>query len=756
MSNRRRSSSIRRNNKFKIELAKFLKDKDVPQWYRAFSTFQLNAADQLMMSIRDDVEQDTAHRVRYCLSVLGLQPLLENKDLKLIMQLSGGNDLAFLWFLMESHYKTSNENEYSLNEQLILSGIAHLDMITTLRGLDGLLPRGHKSKRTIAKYNANIKVNNKIPKKMRIVGDGKLMPYFQRLERPKQINATHNLKRPDYKVRFRAYEKYKDANYEPPNEKNRWFAMYTFKETVRVPLTELRLYFDGFFKEIGNNNTGEKAAIRIIDSALRNLDTYSEKTNLCLHHQRELEDLEQKKIVQEVEKREKCLQSLDLFNRKKKEERLTRIHEALEKEVAIYRSKYKDKVKNNKEYLHMLSNANYSEYSIRDDGSFCTLEPYLQEERIEQIVQSDANIQSQGQKSKLRLLGGGTVKRDTVTSFLDMKRSSILSETDRLYIQKYDYGHQKTISPTASQLFFESPTGNKPYKFNYEKIFNCEYYFNRDKFIKKVCARMLEENANSKIDHCYDMPNVGEVARKYADTKWDEQQKTMRQCYHRTRKAIGLTSIENLDAQQHLPQTQELPSDMPAQGFYDCEDKELMHSMLRSALAHLAKNPKYVLASLPDCHKLPCLREWIYERYGKRYTYAERVADFAHSRKISKGINNLRLGVQVPTTYDVGKIAYLHPKSTCHKYMLKKAKRMRADYFRQTNKAYMENARLMWLTMNDAQCSISQRDIFFSYMPQRMNDLHHINPWSLRQVKDMKTPHDKRQREQRSKATDGF
>lgn len=68
----------------------------------------------------------------------------------------------------------------------------------------------------------------------------------------------------------------------------------------------------------------------------------------------------------------------------------------------------------------------------------------------------------------------------------------------------------------------------------------------------------------------------------------------------------------------------------------------------------------------------------------------------------------------------------------------------------------MENARLMWLTMNDPQCSISQRDIFFSYMPQRMNDLHHINPWKLRQVKDMKTYHDKRRKEQRSKATDEF
>ena len=116
------------------------------------------------------------------------------------------------------------------------------------------------------------------------------------------------------------------------------------------------------------------------------------------------------------------------------QERLTRIHESLEKEVAIYRSKYKDKVKNNKEYLHMLSNDNYSEYSIRDDGSFCTLEPSLPEEGIEQIGQNDANTQSQGYKSKLRLPGGGKWKRKTVTSFLDMQGSTMLAKAiDYIY-----------------------------------------------------------------------------------------------------------------------------------------------------------------------------------------------------------------------------------------------------------------------------------------------------------------------------------
>lgn len=83
-------------------------------------------------------------------------------------------------------------------------------------------------------------------------------------------------------------------------------------------------------------------------------------------------------------------------------------------------------------------------------------------------------------------------------------------------------------------------------------------------------------------------------------------------------------------------------------------------------------------------------------------------------------------------------------------------KRLRNAFFQQTGKAHMENARLMWLTMNDAMCSISQRDIFFSYMPQRIKDLHYHNPWSLRQVRDMKMPWKNRLKQQRESAQNKF
>ncbi|CAD7012072.1 unnamed protein product [Ceratitis capitata] len=756
------SSQTLRNRKFKLKLAKFLKDKDIPQWYRAFSTFQLNAMDKLMSAIRDDVEQDTSHRVRYCLSVLGLQPLLGNKGLRMMMHLSGGNDLAFLWFLMEFHYKTPDENDYSLNEQLIISAIAHLDMITTLRGLDSILPQGHRARRPYRELKRKYKAKQESAKFMKFEKNGKLQPYFEKLERPIQIAVTNKLKRPDFKVRFRAYEKYKDPHYEPPNEKNRWFAMYTFRESVRIPVAELRLYFDGFFQNIVNENrSGEKTALTIIDSAIKNLNLSRKEKSVCIHHQREAENMNAQRAMKQVQEKEKCLARLELF-RKQKQARLSRIHETLEREVNAYRALYKEKEKTKygKQYLSMLSNEQYNEYSIEENAQSCITPPSSSDESTHTVqAMPSATYKLQSKKETTRIRGGVDYTREASITFLPtpQENSSTLNAEDREYLLNYDYGHSKTVSPTTSQYFFTSPTQHQPYKFNYDKIFNCEYKGNnRVKFIRKICARTLQDRQDEELSRCFDMPTVAGVAKQYADNYWVEKHVEMRKGYIDIRKQIGLTEVEDLSAQGHLPSSEDMPADMPKLGFYDCEDKELMHRMLRIALSHLAKNPKYVLASLKDCHKLPFLREWIYQRYGKRYTQAERIADFKLSRKMLIGINNLKAGVRIPRSSDIAKNAILKKKSTCHSYLNKKVKRLRNAFFQQTGKAHMENARLMWLTMNDAMCSISHRDIFFSYMPQRIKDLHYHNPWSLRQVRDMKMPWKNRLKQQRESAQNKF
>jgi hypothetical protein len=49
------------------------------------------------------------------------------------------------------------------------------------------------------------------------------------------------------------------------------------------------------------------------------------------------------------------------------------------------------------------------------------------------------------------------------------------------------------------------------------------------------------------------------------------------------------------------------------------KNKEKILKLLREAIDVMRNNPKFVLAALPQCHRLPILREWILQRYGVKY-----------------------------------------------------------------------------------------------------------------------------------------
>ena len=236
-------------------ILEYITKKDVPGWLRGTSRYQMNAANILLHAIRDDTQQHTCYRVRECLATIGLNPLPKSKDIKLVMQLSGLNDLAFLYFLMEMYYKTSTEKNnvktYSMNEQLIMSSICHLDMITTLRGLDRILPDGRKSRKW--KYakrlaerqklcakrfdmiNSQLKALEPDKKNDNIQDKQKLKsPYFKNLGRPKFIGTCPIMTIPDFRVKFGSYKKYQDKEYIVENESTRWFATFEFNGEKRM------------------------------------------------------------------------------------------------------------------------------------------------------------------------------------------------------------------------------------------------------------------------------------------------------------------------------------------------------------------------------------------------------------------------------------------------------------------------------------------------------------------------------------------
>lgn len=161
----------------------------VPSWYRGVSQFQKKSADRLLNAIRDDCAQRTTYRTMRCLESIGLDPLPTKRQLHTILQYCGGSDLALLWFLMEWLYREIESDSYSVNEQLIMTSIAHLDMNTTLKELDRILPPAQNKITKMSKKKRRI--GGKLSSKnIRKFSEWKELPYFERLPQPlhKKIN----------------------------------------------------------------------------------------------------------------------------------------------------------------------------------------------------------------------------------------------------------------------------------------------------------------------------------------------------------------------------------------------------------------------------------------------------------------------------------------------------------------------------------------------------------------------------------------
>lgn len=221
----------------------FLRNKDVAPWFRGTSIFHLQGSNELFNAIRDDTEQRTTHRVMNCLNLIGLDPIISSKEIASLMRLSRGNDLAFLWFLMEMHYKSPQPTNIGVNEQLICTAICHLDMITTLRELDRILPCGQtaQSNNKQVRKPERVATHLCVEGSQRVLRDSKyVLPYFEQLRRPTTYGMPLTISIPNYEVNFSLYAAYKDPNYKVPNESNRWYADYDFNPGRRVAYDIIR------------------------------------------------------------------------------------------------------------------------------------------------------------------------------------------------------------------------------------------------------------------------------------------------------------------------------------------------------------------------------------------------------------------------------------------------------------------------------------------------------------------------------------
>ncbi|XP_036334570.1 uncharacterized protein LOC118745153 [Rhagoletis pomonella] len=761
-------SEMKFRNKRIIET--FVRNADVPKWYRGLSSFQLTAASQLQYAIRDDLEQGTTHRVKALLDRIGLRPTLGESQIRFVMFLSGANDLAFLWFVKEMYYNSDNTN-YSVNEQLIFSSIARLDLVFTLRGLDRVLPPQQPTKREIRRMkiaeqknakkrlqNASSSSENRTVTSIRIKYK---LPYFDELVRPRLYE--HSLiSHPPACRSESAHKDIRDLTYVTPNEGNRWFAEYNLQPGKRTGVQMLTEKINEMFKEkipkqsLLVKNVFDEHVYKNMRWTNEHNDNELQKT-LCLQHKTLLEM--EKTIEHElrVRAREKCLRYFDAET-PKSEERIARIRRQIEQDVNVHMKQLKKLADRTRSHLQIWSQENIhdcdskietlwhgvaqnkctkSERVIRQGG-----ENYLDERNKPTSSKSAININNISEKQsnpshsiggylnvqsqvRLKCCDNEVVCRSSAAEHKRKRGSSNASKLQRVrdilhnktcdcgykYMENYDCGHSE-VQQNECNPYFKAPEENQPYKFDYQRVFhfqNDDSPLNVQNEFLKIITSDLNLNKNDPNTP----KNLNEAIKQYAKKIFKE--------------SVAAKNEELAEQQKRNVGTGRRYPFLDAElDYYDPDDEKLMQNMLKNALEFLANDPKYVLASMPDAHKLPSLLSWIETRYGKEYTREQLRKVHDDSKATIHALKQMTVDVMLPSAKLLGEAIMVN--YNCRDYLVKKTKKLRKEYYDKVNASIMDQSRTFYMAIKPNICG-NARDTFFAYMPAREADIQQFRIW---------------------------
>ncbi|XP_073811145.1 uncharacterized protein [Musca autumnalis] len=695
----------------------FLRNKDVAPWFRGTSIFHLRGANQLFNAIRDDAEQRTSHRVKACLNLIGLEPIPSSKDLKFLMTLSRGNDLAFLWFLREMHYKNSDPKVFNLNEQLICSAICHLDMISTLRELDKILPKGGTS---IDHPNAkNEDCRNE--EETRLEGKTKssdkkyVLPYFEKLTKPHSYGKPLTIDIPNFKVQFRTYASYADPNHTVCNESNRWFAGYDF-------------------------NPGRRVAYQVIQNAIANIFenfqavklSHKSVDVLCAYHKaiKNIEDGYKNEL--RVQLRDKCLKKFfgnkrEMVQKRKGLVKLS-LHRAIEAQLCKIR---KQTMADRRQFFlkTITSECNVVDVNVGGEFDGC----------CKKSIVADGTQMNEATKSSVtENLKQTNLGDNQINLLLNGKSPSQISLFAAKYIKNYDFGHVGE-TPKTSKTFFHGPAKHTPFMFDYKKIFQSKIKPQNEDWCTQAFLHALDKDIATLNELQGAASKLEVAAKECASNIW--------------LKKLQKYQGEFDDSEKMLLSSWPLKQ-YPPDGKYDTEDRTLMDKMLADAFDYMRKNPKFVLVQLPEAHKLPMLREWIARRFGKVYTPKDRYDSYSYSLKVFHALDRMSFDFPTPTASQIGKNHFV--SYNCKKYLGMKVDAIKRRFYRRLDTAIMKQSRTYWFAMRGYLCSGPgpPRQTFFAYMPSRLRDVQRFRLWRCSEHRPDKAAWDKRRNIQRSLKSD--
>lgn len=747
-------------NKSNLEkcLEDYMQKYDIPSWYYGMSLYQEDAVKNLTDDVRDDFEQGSSYRVERCLNALGLTSSLTSKKIRNMVQLSRGNSIAFLFFILEGYCKTFNCDEsYSIQEQILMTAIAKLDVNKTLHGLHQVLPPGNTSKKKQVKTQQLGHHKDKVKmfkiNKPKPPGRPHISPYFQKLPRPKVNKLNLKSQEQTFVVPFSFWPLNAEPNYGQVATRP-WFVDYKLKPVARLVKSVISEAVEKFFKK-GLSMTKCNLTVASNDDP-----------QLCKYHR--FMSLEESLIKDELKviARDRCLQMVEVFS-KKQEARKQKILDLLEHDIDECAQKYTNFANVDHTDLTVLKSASCilcqakiktpdptpGKKIITGDEKTCInhaeiLKGYTGKRltgggpNIENIPINDNFDPCKPQDLETKEENHNIVTKSDLTNtneqISNKKRISLLSPCYK--VTSADPVQVKMIAKMTKKKFFNGPSSHLPHQFRYKRIFkiNHQRMSDLEKTIKNNFINALDQKSQEHLNALFieqDNSDACDGSIDICKSKITNSSLSMLESSDHTKYSHIDFKTEIMDAvvrcakqmwKQGLTTVDEgleikKPSTIQYEiKYFDPNNEELMNRLLIDGMNELRKDDGYVLASLPDAYKMPILREWVKRRYGKSYTHQELLDDIKHAGEIFKTV--LALQCDPP----VVNLMNMTPWSSFKDFekVMNLGQKIKENYYEKLNTQFTKQMNAAWYAMgNYLLRSGPPKRTFFAYIPS--------NPWSI-------------------------
>ncbi|KAH8358577.1 hypothetical protein KR093_001103, partial [Drosophila rubida] len=669
-------------------------------WYRGLSDVQMEALKTLQVNLNDDHLQGTGYRVHYVLGRLGLHPVPPKCGIRKLIEMSRANEMAFLWFLMETYYISENHDEiYGSNEQLIMSSIFWLDFYPTLYALDHVLPLPHASAETRRKEAQATAKRNKLAERIKLKQNrAKLKPkdssyaaspYF--VEPVKMKYRRNNLLAFEPKVLALSMPVLKHEA--TTVLQSRWFGA--------MQVADGKLVADPLLRDEVN---------RIVSALPETSYHDPDGEIMCVHHKK-IQELE-KSLRENLEKikKQKLDQLMDV-NYNAKQRSRQRTLEQLNRLTEYYRAQFhnltiKPEVTSTCKRLCAKANPDF-----------------IFADRVCNELDKETVLILSGVDPLPPICPDTPPKDECLNLFVKpLKHTCTVNQ-----IQNSDPPDcrpepmkGKDLLPSLSQFNnleeyqkYFNKIGNN-YNFNFQKLFEPNMSVKMDPeqmWIKKLFMKALGDDAdymNAVLDG-KKSGSMTELVDRSAKRMFNKGIELFQQEY------------DNLVAQRAKESNQRLNF---GQKYYDAYNTEQMKTMLKLGLERIAQDRRMVAPTLPNVHSVPLLIEWICARYGKLYSEADRRRNYKNLNKLMAHLNILLRKELVRR--ECHRPIYPLDKLLVIKEQIKKS-RLLKQYWVRFMKYFvvsiMEVGRLFH-TNSRIDSGSSSKSIYYAYMPSHIRDVH--------------------------------